>query len=177
MLPHETIVFDRAGLERTVNVTLAPTAALAFAEIVVFGRAAMGETVAGGYFSDRWRIRRGGRLMFAENFRLDGAIAARLQETAIAKGGSAIGTLLLVPGDEEMAATVRAAANGAVPDGADGLDGGAGLAGCRGELGISAWNGIAVARFVAADGASLRHDLVLVLRALGRHVLPRLWQN
>jgi urease accessory protein len=67
-----------------------------------------------------------------------------------------------VPGDDEMVAAVRAAA---------------GAAGCRGELGISAWNGIALARFAAADGAALRHDLALVLRSLGRTALPRLWQN
>ena len=101
--------------------TLAPTAALAFAETVVFGRAAMGETVAHGHFSDRWRIRRGGRLIFAENFRLDGAIAARLREAAIANGHAAIGTLLLVPGDDEMVAAVRAAAGGAA--GAEGAEG------------------------------------------------------
>jgi urease accessory protein len=184
-LPHETILFDRARLERTVDVTLAPTAALAFAETVVFGRAAMGETVAQGHFSDRWRIRRGGRLIFAENFSLDGAIAARLREAAIANGHSAIGTLLLVPGDDEMVAAVRAAAKGAAAGaagaaGAERAEGAAAGAeraeGCRGELGISAWNGIALARFAAADGAALRHDLALVLRSLGR-TLPRLWQN
>ena len=46
---------------------------LLFAETVVFGRAAMGETVRDGRFTDRWRVRRDGRLIFAENFRLDGA--------------------------------------------------------------------------------------------------------
>ncbi len=43
-----------------------------------------------------------------------------------------------------------------------------------GEVGISAWNGIAVARLVARDGAALRHDLIALLASLGIGV-PRLW--
>jgi urease accessory protein len=42
------------------------------------------------------------------------------------------------------------------------------------EVGISSWNGIAVARLCAKDGAALRHDLVAALAAIGQHV-PRLW--
>ena len=75
------------------------------AEAVVFGRSAMGETVEQGAFTDRWRVRRGGRLVFAETVRLDGAIAGRLAEPAVAGGGVAIATVLAVPGDE---AVVRA---------------------------------------------------------------------
>jgi urease accessory protein len=47
----------------------------------------------------------------------------------------------------------------------------------RGEVGTSAWNGLAVARLCAADGAALRHDLVAVLAALRGPSLPRLWLN
>ena len=43
-----------------------------------------------------------------------------------------------------------------------------------GEVGISAWNGIAVVRLVARDGATLRHDLIAVLSALGQ-AAPQLW--
>ena len=46
-----------------------------------------------------------------------------------------------------------------------------------GEVGVSAWNGIAIARFCARDGAALRRDLVAVLGALDRGPLPRLWSN
>jgi urease accessory protein len=159
-LPHETILFDRARLLRSVDIALAPTARLLFAEAVVFGRSAMGETVREGLFADRWRVRRGGRLIFAENFRLDGAIASRLSETAVAAGQVALATVLAVPGDEGTAEAVRA------------------LAGAfRGEVGISAWNGIALARLAAPDGAALRHDLALLLGALGHAPLPRLWLN
>jgi urease accessory protein len=159
-LPQETILFDRARLARTVEITLAPEARLVFAEAVVFGRAAMGERVSGALFADRWRVRQGGRLVFAENFRLDGSIADHLDLAAIAGGATAIGTLLLVPGDDETVAAVRAQAPA-----------------FRGEAEISAWNGIALARFAAADGAALRHDLVIALTAFGRGALPRSWLN
>jgi len=46
-----------------------------------------------------------------------------------------------------------------------------------GEVGISAWNGFAVERLVALEGASLQRDLIAVLRAFGGEPLPRLWLN
>jgi urease accessory protein len=159
-LPQETILFDRARLARTIAVSLAPTAKLLLAETVVFGRAAMGETVREGGFADRWRVRRAGRLIFAENFRLDGALCERLSEAAVAGGRAALGTVLMAPGDDAAAEAVRAAAGA-----------------FRGEVGISAWNGIALARLAAHDGAALRHDLVVLLSALGRRALPRIWLN
>jgi len=75
-LPQETILFDRARLARTVDIAMAETARLVFAETIVFGRSAMGETVRDGQFAEHWRVRRGGKLVFAENFRLDGTISS-----------------------------------------------------------------------------------------------------
>lgn len=154
-LPQETILFDRARLNRRIEVELAPDAALVMAEAVVFGRSAMGETVAEGAFADRWRVRRDGRLLFAETVRLDGAIARMLAEPAVAQGGVAVATVLAVPGDQAMVERVR------------------GQTFC-GEVGVSAWNGLAVARLCAKDDTSLRRDLTAVIVALGG-TLPRLW--
>ena len=61
-LPQETILFDCARLNRRIEVELAADATLVMAEAVVFGRSAMGEAVAEGAFTDRWRVRCGGRL-------------------------------------------------------------------------------------------------------------------
>ena len=94
-LPQETILFDRARLSRSIEVDLASDARLFLAEAVVFGRTGMGETVEQGALSDRWRIRRDGRLIYAESVRLDGAIAKRLARTAVAKGGIAVATVLM----------------------------------------------------------------------------------
>ena len=156
-LPQETILFDRARLTRRIEVELAPDATLLMAEAVVFGRSAMGEAVTEGAFTDRWRVRRDGRLLFAETVRLDGAIARMLAEPAVAGGGVAIATVLAVPGDLAMAERVRAQT-------------------FCGEVGISAWNGLAVARLCAKDDAGLRRDLTAVITALGG-TLPRLWLN
>jgi urease accessory protein len=159
-LPQETILFDRARLARTITIDLTAGARLLLAETVVFGRAAMGETVREGSFADRWRIRRDGRLIFAENFRLDGAVHERLGEAAVAGGRTALGTVLMAPGGDAAVEAVRTA-SGAF----------------RGEAAISAWNGIALARLAAHDSAALRHDLVVLLSALGRRALPRIWLN
>jgi urease accessory protein len=92
--------------------------------------------------------------------RLDGAVATMLARPAVAKGGIAVATVLIVPGDEGTAAGVRALGDR-----------------LRGEVGVSAWNGLAVVRFCAADGEALRHDLVAVLAAVRGASLPRLWLN
>lgn len=159
-LPQETILFDRVRLRRSIEVALAPDASLLLAEGVVFGRSAMGETVMHGHFFDRWRVRVDGALVFAESLRLDGAIAQRLAARAVAGAGVAIASVLKLPGDDEAVAAVRALEKD-----------------FAGEVGVSAWNGLAVARLVAPDGAGLRHDLIRVLTALGDVPLPRLWLN
>jgi urease accessory protein len=158
-MPQEMILFDRARLKRAIDIDLAADARLLLAEAIVFGRSGMGEAVHDGFLSDRWRLRRGGRLIHAEAMRLDGAVARKLAQPAVAKGGIALATVLIVPGDEVTAATVRALSDQ-----------------LRGEAGVSAWNGFAIVRLCAADGGTLRHDLIAVLSAL-RVALPRLWLN
>ena len=159
-LPQETILFDRTRVSRHIDVDLADGASIVLAEAIVFGRSAMGEAVNDGKMFDRWRVRRNGRLLFAETLGLEGAIAQKLSEKAAANGGVAIATLLVIPGDDTVPSLVRA------------LEGR-----FAGEVGVSAWNGLAVTRFCARDGASLRRDLTLVLGALDLGTLPRLWSN
>jgi urease accessory protein len=158
-LPQETILFDRARVHRSFDIDLDEAASLLLCEIVVFGRTAMGERMEQGEFVDRWRLRRGGRLVFAETVRLDGNIGAKLGRSAVAKGGAAIGTALIVPGDEALVEKIREASES-----------------FSGEVGISAWNGFAMARFCAQDAARLRADMMAVLARTGA-ALPRLWLN
>jgi urease accessory protein len=158
-LPQETILFDRARVRRRFDIDLDVTASLLLCEIVVFGRTAMGERMEQGEFVDHWRLRRGGKLVFAETVRLDGNIGAKLARSAVAKGGAAIGTALIVPGDEALIERLREASES-----------------FAGEVGISAWNGFAMARFCAQDAARLRADMMAVLARTGA-ALPRLWLN
>lgn len=159
-LPQETILFDRARVTRRIDIDLAERASLLLCEIVVFGRAAMGERMLQGEFVDRWRLRRGGRLAFAETVRLDGDIGAKLTKPAVANGGVAIGMALIVPGDEALVERIREVAT---PFG--------------GEVGISSWNGFAMARFCAQDAARLRADMMAVLGRASTTALPRMWLN
>jgi urease accessory protein len=159
-LPQETIVFDQVRLRRAIDVDLAADAHLLLAEAVIFGRSAMGEVVTSGKLLDRWRVRRGGALVFAETACLDGAVAETLARRAVAAGGVAVASVLKIPGSEDDVTAIRAMAEN-----------------FRGEVGISAWNGHAAVRFVAPSGEILRHDLMMVLRALNSQPLPRLWLN
>jgi len=159
-LPQETILFDRARVSRRIDIDLDQTASLLLCEIVVFGRAAMGERMQGGSFIDRWRLRSGGRLAFAETVRLEGDIGEKLAKPAIAKGGAAIGTALMVPGDEALVERIREVS-----------------ASFAGEVGISSWNGFAMARFCAQDATQLRADMIAVLGRASTSPLPRLWLN
>ena len=157
-LPQETILFDRARVNRAIDIDVAETASLLLCEIVVFGRSAMGERMLQGEFVDRWRLRRGGRLVFAETLRLNGDIGEKLARAAVANGATAIATALMAPGDETLVERIRA------------------LAGSfDGEVGLSAWNGFAMARFCAQDAARLRDDMVTVLGCASDSALPRLW--
>jgi urease accessory protein len=157
-LPQETILFDRARVSRNIDIDLAESASLLLCEIVVFGRVAMGERMLQGEFVDRWRVRRGGKLVFAETIRLDGDIGGKLAKSAIVKGGVAIGTALIVPGDEALVERSRSLSDK-----------------FGGEVGISAWNGFAMARFCAQDAARLRADMMAVLSHASGSALPRLW--
>ncbi|MBR0821378.1 urease accessory protein UreD [Bradyrhizobium liaoningense] len=158
-LPQEMILFDRARVHRRFDIELDEAASLLLCEIVVFGRTAMGERMEQGEFVDRWRLRRGGKLVFAETVRLDGDIGAKLGRSAVAKGSAAIGTALIVPGDEALVERIREASES-----------------FSGEVGISTWNGFAMARFCAQDAARLRADMMAVLARTGA-TLPRLWLN
>ncbi|WP_315728342.1 MULTISPECIES: urease accessory protein UreD [unclassified Bradyrhizobium] len=159
-LPQETILFDRARMTRRIDIDMDESASLLLCEIVVFGRTAMGEQMREGAFVDRWRLRRGGKLVFAETVRLEGAIGGKLAQAAVAKGGAAIGTALIVPGDTALVERIRESASS-----------------FGGEVGLSAWNGFAIARFCAQDTARLRADMMAVLGCASDVPLPRLWLN
>jgi len=118
----------------------------------------MGERMREGELVDRWRVRRGGRLILAETVRLDGDIGAKLARSAIAKGAVAVATALIVPGDEALVENIREIS-----------------ASFGTEVGISAWNGFAMVRFCAQDAARLRTDVMAVLTRASGESLPRLW--
>lgn len=158
-LPQPTILFSGARLDRRFDVDLAAGARLILAETFVYGRIASGETMGDGLVSDRWRIRRAGKLAFAETTRLDGHLGELLDRSAVT--GCARATALMVvvaPDAEDLRDRVRDA-----------------LSGCRADHGVSAWNGLLVVRALAS-GLDAVHDTVrrAVEAAMGGSA-PRAW--
>ena len=159
-LPQETILFDRIDLRRRLEIDMTADATLLLAETLVFGRLAMGETVRTGSVRDQWRIRRAGRLVFAEAFRVAGEVAAILDRPATGAGARALTTLVFVAPDAE-------ARLDAVRDA---------LAGSAAHAGASAWNGLLCLRAAAPSPDLLRPTILAVLRVLRGTAAPRVWQ-
>lgn len=160
-LPQETIVFDRAGFSRSLDVELAAGAEALIVEATIFGRSAMGERTTTGLFRDRWRIRREGRLIHAEDFFVGPDIEATLRRPASAGGRIAMATLLLV--SDRCEARLEPARTIIGDDG-----------------GVSLWtvagSGKLLARLYAEDGYKLRKRLVSLIELLnGQAGLPKLW--
>jgi urease accessory protein len=155
-LPQETILFDRCALRRHLRVELAADAWFLGVESLVFGRAAMGESLELASLRDLIEVRRNGRLLLHDAIKLDGAAADLLRHKAIADGARAVATVVhIAPDAESMLDRVRAAAP---------------------QCGVSAWNGMLLARVVAADGASLRTAVTEILHVVrDRRPLPRVW--
>lgn len=157
-LPQETILFDQAALARTLEADLAADARLLAVEAVILGRTAMGETVQRGALRDRWRIRREGQLVFADDLHFEGPIAELTARAPILAGGKAFASLLLVADDAERFLNPLRAAIGS-------------------SGGASAFDGKLFARIVAPDGLSLRRALLPAIAALrDGEPPPRVWR-
>jgi urease accessory protein len=93
-LPQETIVFNWARLHRTTEIELFSGAELLALEWLVLGRAAHGEVVVGGNITDSWRVKRNGRLIWADSFRITDEIYPHLKRKALLSNHNAIATLI-----------------------------------------------------------------------------------
>ena len=157
-MPQETILFDQSALSRRLSVDLQETSEFLAVEAVLLGRQAMGETLNRGLFRDRWRVRRSGRLVHAEDMRLIGEIDQLTALPATLCGQSAFATLLYIgPMAEVLLPRVRDSLGSAVG-------------------GASHWQGKLVVRLVASSGFELRKLLVPVIAVLRNGaVVPKVW--
>lgn len=157
-VPQETILYDGGRLARTLTIDMAGSARLLACEMLVLGRTAHGETVRAGALSDQWRIRRDGRLVYADAFRIDTDIVAAGKGGATLAGGRATASLILAAADAgDRLDAVRALLDGF------------GLA-----AGASAWDGLLAVRAVADDAQRLRRASAAVVDLLAGGV-PRVW--
>ncbi|MCV6585915.1 MAG: urease accessory protein UreD [Marinibacterium sp.] len=156
-LPQETILFRGCALTRRLNVDLADSARLTLVEPLVFGRSAMAETLDDGQFRDRVALHRGGRLLYLDQMRLTGDIAAHLARPTTGAGAGALATVLHVGPD---AAALLPTLRDGLPDSA-----GASLIG----------DDLLVMRLLAPDSFELRRTLLPILARLTGADLPRPW--
>ena len=163
-VPQETLLYDGARLERRLEADVAADGSLLLIEAAVFGRLAHGETGVAAHLFDRWRVRRAGRLVFAEALRLENA-AVHLDRPAVGRGARAIAALLyLAPDAPDRLADLR-----------DALAGLAAEAGGDFDAGASAFDGLLVARAVSRAPENVHAAVEAALRALLGRGRPRVW--
>jgi urease accessory protein len=158
-LPQETILFDGARLDRALDIDVAGDGRLLALDWLVLGRAARGERFTYGAVRDCWTLRRDGRLLWVDRFRLAGDVAALAARRSLLDGAVALATLVYMAADaparlEELRAL---------------------LAGLAVRAGVSLRAGVLVCRFLARDGFALRRDVSAVLTAFRGRPLPRVW--
>lgn len=167
-LPQPTILFDGVHMHRSISAEVAAAGRLLVAESVVLGRTARGERFVNGAFGDSWRIRREGRLIYADGLSLGGPrpgiAGATLSRNACARDWAGFATLLLVSPDVEARLEEARAAADALMETREDV-----------EIGVSAWDGMLCARLLARDGAPLDVALRRLIRPFGVAQPPRIW--
>ena len=160
-LPQETILFDGSRVNRHIEVDLDPQSECLVLESLVFGRHAMGEALHSCHFTDRWRIRRDGRLVHAESLSLCDDVQALLAASAGAGGAQMAATLVYVgPRLEQVRADIAAA----LPEVAS-------------RVAISAWQGRVVVRLLALETMRGKADICRILNSMRGQQVPRVWQS
>jgi len=159
-VPQDTIFFDEASLSRELRLAAADSAEFLIMEPLVFGREAMGERVAKGHYRDSRRVSVDDRLVFAEEARLSGDIAAGLARPALGRGAMAFLTgLYRGPAMEEKRDALR------------GLPCGAGT-----WAGASVLRGTLSFRVAAQDPADMRRWMAAAYRTLSGLPTPIAWR-
>lgn len=158
-LPQESILFNGAIVERSLEIDMPETGHLTAVEILTLGRTAHGERITNGRWRDRWRIVRDGGLVLAENVRLDGPISEMMEQPALGNGARCFATLVHIAPDAEWRIGELRAAIAAFDC----------VAGC------SAWNRMLMARLAAAETHKLRPAVAAAVSSLMREEMPRAW--
>lgn len=157
-LPQETILFDGCALDRSLETDIAPDARLLLVEPMIWGRAAMGERQVSGTIRERIHIRRGGALIYADQWRMQGDMTAQLDRPAIGGGARAMASFVYAgPDAEARLDTVRTL----LPQ-----TGGASLR----------MDGLIVGRLLAPGGLDLRKSLIPLVEFLHDGAIPTPWR-
>ena len=155
-LPQETIIFNRARICRRTQIEVSSGAELLALEWLVLGRSAHGEKISAGDIMDSWRVRKDGRLVWADTFRATDEVFPHLSRKALLSDCAALATLLYFGPDlEERLQFVR--------------DLGSSLE-C--QCGATLVGGLIVVRFAAKVSCDLRSALRNLLQQFGNRLAP-----
>jgi len=158
-MPQETILFQGCSLARFLHVDMQAGASFLMVEPLVFGRAAMGETLTAASFTDRIEIRREGQLCYLDRVALQGNIAAQMARPNTANGAGAMVNLLYIAAD---ASAQLAPLRAMLPD----------------TAGVSLiQDDLLALRLLAADSYLMRQILIPILNRLTDDNLPRCWMT
>lgn len=159
-LPQETILFEQSRLNRSMQIELAEGASFTGIEAILLGREAMGEAARSAILSDRWDIRRNGRLLHVEANKLS---ATDLERDALSllAGNNAFATIVHI---SELAETKLTAVRDLISDDA--------------KAAVSAIGERLIVRVLAPSGLALRRTITPIIAYLsGAGSLPRLWSS
>jgi len=165
-LPQETIIFNQARLVRETEIDLSSGSEVLALEWLVLGRAAHGEQLTGGQIKDSWRVKKDGRLIWADSFRASEEGIPHLYRRALLSSCRALGTLVYFGPDASLRAEFM-------------RDTAASL---RCHCGVTLVGGLIVARFAAEMFSDLRQALRSYLQSFGRVLgggpfrVPKMWQ-
>jgi urease accessory protein len=164
-LPQETIIFNRARICRRTQIEVSSGAQLLALEWLVLGRTAHGEKISAGDVIDSWRVRKDGRLVWADSFRATDDIFSHLSRKALLSDCIAFATLLYFGPDLEVRLQL-------IRDLASPLE-------C--QCAATLVGGLMVVRFAAKASCDLRAALRNVLQRFGNQLapgpfrLPKMW--
>jgi urease accessory protein len=164
-LPQETIVFNRGRLSRETEIDVSSGAELLALEWLVLGRAAFGEELAAGHISDSWRVKKDGRLIWADSFRATDETFPHLHRKALLSNCKAVATLIYFgPHLDARLEFLRDL-----------------VASLECHCAATSMGGLIIVRFAAKASLDLRRDLRSFLQQLSRELgggpfrVPKMW--
>jgi urease accessory protein len=164
-LPQETIVFNWGRVSRQTEIDLSSGAEVLVLEWLVLGRAAHGEEMTGGHISDGWRVKKDGRLIWADGFRTTDEVFSHLHRKPLLSNCRAVATLIYFGPDLDTRLE-------SFRDIASSLE-------CH--CGATSVGGLMIVRFAAKVSSDLRIALRSFLQQFGREVgpgpfgVPKMW--
>ncbi|MEH6402837.1 MAG: urease accessory protein UreD [Sneathiella sp.] len=166
-MPQETILFEKGRLRRLNKVHLAKDAKLLALEATILGRRAHGETLRDASIIDGWKIWKEGKLIWFDQFRLNGDLDELAGRPMLLDGAVSFATLVLalpdISGYVEIAREIAEE--------------------CSSRIGVTSFDGeLMIVRCLDKDAYSLRMSLVKIINRL-RHELaggdvpmPTVWE-